>query len=250
MAMHGGKKVNAAVTPLDLPTLVFQHLYAAPSEAAQALANMTADKLREGLHHSGHASLLVSGGRTPTLFQDRLSEEILDWGKTTVSLTDDRWLEPSHADSNERLVRQHLLKGPAAAARFIPLADATTTVEKHLRVVEQALQGVHKPYDAVVLGVGEDGHTASLFPDAEGITAALDLDKAQRVAAITSATAPYPRISMTLRALLETKAILILIQGEAKRVTIENAGRRSASELAISAILKQEEIPVHLYYSP
>jgi len=240
----------AAPAAMQLPATVRQHLFASGAEAAQALAAMAAEALREGLRQRGTALLFVSGGRTPAAFMDALSTQALDWAGVVVSLADDRWVAADNADSNELLVRQHLLRGPAAAARFMPLVDAALTPQQHLAAVEQALAQLPHPCDAVVLGMGEDGHTASLFPGADGTAAALDLRRPQRVAAVTPVTAPYPRITLTLRALLDARALMILLQGEAKRATIEMALRCDPAQHGGHGMLRQEAVPVHLFYSP
>jgi len=107
-----------------------------------------------------------------------------------------------------------------------------------------------QPFDAVVLGMGEDGHTASLFPGAPGTAAALDVDRPERVAFVTPASAPHRRISLTLRALLDARAVMILIQGEGKRAAIEWAAQSEPATYPIAAFLKHGKVPVHLYFNP
>lgn len=237
------------VEMLQMPATVIQHWRGNATVAAEALALAVAAKLQSGVRRHGTASLLLSGGRTPALFQQRLSAQPLDWSSIALSLTDDRWLPADHADSNEKLLRENLLRGPAAAARFIPLVDSMIKPEQHLASAERAIQQMQWPIDAVVLGVGEDGHTASLFADAPETAAAINLHNPNRLAAIHPATAPYPRISMTLQALLQTRVIFILAHGEPKRAALEAACRPGTTPLALSYILRQRNVPVHLYYS-
>ena len=240
--------------PLQLPPTVQQHLYTDSAQCAQALAATVAQALREGLREGlrqrGAASLVVSGGRTPIPFFEALSAIDLDWSQVTVSLADDRWVAADHADSNEHLVRQHLLHGPAAAARFVPLVDVAQTPEQHLPAAEQALAQVPHPHDALILGMGDDGHTASLFPGAPGTAEAMDVRRPPLVAAVTPATAPHRRITLTLRALLQTRLLLIHLAGEDKRATIEQAARGTPAQYPIAAVLQQQAVPVALYYSP
>lgn len=240
----------AAPAPLRLPATVQQHLYDSASATAQALARAVAAQLQEGIRQHGRATLIVSGGRTPAPFQDALSAQALEWPRVSVTLADDRWVPPDHADSNERLVQQHLLRGPAAAAHFIPLVDTDVTPKQRLSAVERLLAPLPAPYDAVVLGMGEDGHTASLFPGAPGTAAAMDLQRPERVAIVTPATAPHRRISLTLRALLDARVVTILLQGESKRAAIEWAAQGQPEQYPIAAVLRQTQVPVHLYYSP
>jgi 6-phosphogluconolactonase len=235
--------------PLDLPATVVQHLFSDGAQAAAALADHVAAALREGLRHRGAASLLLSGGRTPAPFQEQLSRRELDWAQVTLSLVDDRWVAPDHADSNARLLRNHLLRGAAAAARFIPLVDGGQAPEQHLPAAEQALATMPWPCDALVLGLGEDGHIASLFPRAVGTAEALDTQRPQRLAVVRPQTAPHPRISLTLRALLDTRKLMLLIQGEAKRAALERMVHADPAQYAMGVLLHQPALPLHLYYS-
>jgi len=235
---------------LQLPHSVRQHLFADEAQTAQALAAMVADALGAGLRARGAAVLFVSGGSTPVAFMQALSQQALDWSKVTVSLADDRWVAADDADSNEHLVRQHLLRGPAAAARFLPLVNIALAPEQQLAAAEQALAQLPHPADAVVLGMGDDGHTASLFPGAPGTAAALDRRLPQRLALVTPATAPHRRISLTLRALFDTRLLAILLGGDSKRAAIEGAARGTAEQHPVAAVLQQDGVPVQLFYNP
>lgn len=236
--------------PLQLPASVRQHLFASGAETAQALTALVAGALRRGVSERGAGSLIVSGGRSPTAFFEALSVQALAWDKIVVSLADDRWVAADDADSNENLVRRHLLRGAAAAARFVPLVDVGVTPEQHLAAAERALATVPHPYDAVLLGVGDDGHTASMFPGADATPAALDVRRPQRLAAVTPKDAPHRRISLTLRALLDTRLVVILIAGEGKRAAIELAARSTPEQHPIAAFLQQDAVPVHVFFSP
>lgn len=239
-----------APAPLRLPATVQQHLYADAAQCAQGLAQAVAESLRESLRRRTAASLIVSGGRTPLPFFEALARQDLPWSKVVVSLADDRWVPADHADSNERLVRQHLLQGPAAAARFVPLVDAAQTPEQHLATAERKLAQLPHPYDVLVLGMGDDGHTASIFPGAPGAAEALDTSRPQRLALVTPSTAPHRRISLTLRALLDSRQLLIHLAGSDKAAVIEAAALSTPAQHPIAAVLRQDAVPVGLYYSP
>lgn len=239
-----------AAGALHLPATVQQRLFETGAQCAQSLAAGVGAVLREGLQLRGRASLVVSGGRTPMPFLDRLGSLQLDWSHVTVCLADDRWVPAEHPDSNEGLVRRHLLRGAAAAARLVPLVDASATPEAQRASVERALAAAPRPFDVVVLGMGDDGHTASLFPGAPGTAAALDRRQPEQVALVVPAAAPHRRISLTLRALLDARAVMILIQGEAKRAAIEQAAGSDPAQYPIAAFLQQQTVPVHVYYSP
>jgi 6-phosphogluconolactonase len=240
----------AASESLRLPATVRQRPFATGAQSAQSLAAAVGTVLRESLQLRGRASLVVSGGRTPMPFLDELASQLLDWSHVTVCLADDRWVPAQHPDSNEGLVRRHLLQGAAAAARLIPLVDASATPQAQRAAVERALAAAPRPFDAVVLGMGDDGHTASLFPGAPGTAAALDLRRPEQVALVVPAGAPHRRISLTLRALLDARAVMILIQGDGKRAAIEQAARGDPAQYPIAAFLQQQTVPVYVYYSP
>jgi 6-phosphogluconolactonase len=239
----------AAAPALRLPASVRQHAFAGGAQAARALAAAVAQALAQGLRQRGSASLLVAGGRTPAPFLDELSGQPLDWSRVSVGLTDDRWVAADHADSNEGMVRRHLLRNAAATARLVPLVDPKAQPESHLAVAERALAEMPRPFDAVVLGMGADGHTASLFPGAPGTAAALDARRPGQVALITPAGAAHRRISLTLRALLDAREVMILIQGEDKRAAIERAAQSDPAQHPIAAFLQQAAVPVHVYHS-
>jgi 6-phosphogluconolactonase len=235
---------------LRLPTTVQQHLFATGALTAQALAQAVAARLRDGLQRRRCASLIVPGGRTPMPFLDRLAEQELDWSQVSICLSDDRQVPADHADSNERAIRRHLLQRAAASARLIPLVSPALDPEEQRAVAERALAQMPRPIDAAVIGMGEDGHTASLFPGAAGTAEALDTSRPACVALVRSAGASHARISLTLRALLDSRAVMILIDGERKRATIEGAADSDPGHHPIAAILQQPAVPVHLYYNP
>lgn len=235
--------------PLHLPATVQQHLFSSDELNARALAQDVAARLREGLRQRRRASLILPGGRTPMSFLEQLSSQKLEWSQVVASLSDDRQVPLDHADSNEAAIRRHLLQGAAASARLIALVDPASEPGAQLASAERALAAMPRPVDATVLGMGEDGHTASLFPGAAGTAEALDMRRPQYVALVAPADAPHRRISMTLRALLDSRAVLILIHGERKRVAIETAADGVPARHPIAALLRQAAVPVHVYYS-
>jgi 6-phosphogluconolactonase len=192
----------------------------------------------------------VPGGRTPIPFLDELAAQELDWSRVTVSLSDDRQVPADHADSNEGLVRRHLLQKAAASARLVALVSPTLAPAMQLGIAERALATIPQPFDAVVLGMGDDGHIASLFPGAPGTEAAMDARRPERAALVTPAGPSHRRVSLTLRALLDARAVMILIQGEGKRCAIERAARADPANQPVAAVLLQHAVPVHLYYNP
>jgi 6-phosphogluconolactonase len=230
---------------------VEERAFASASEAAQALTEAVAADLVAALAERPRASLAVSGGRSPIAFFERLREASLDWSRVVVTLADERWVPSGHADSNARLVAAHLLQGAAAAARFLPLWNGAATPAAAIADRTAALADLPWPIDALVLGMGEDGHTASLFPGAAGLAAALDPQGEALLAAIDPPAAPHPRLSLTLRALLHSRRIHLPLAGAAKHAVYRQAlASGDAARWPIAAVLAQRAVPVRVYLSP
>ena len=222
-----------------------ERLFAGAATTAQWLAQEIATRLSEAIAARGKASLLVSGGRSPIALFRALSKRELDWSKVWISLVDERWVDPASPDSNERLLRDYLLCAEAAHANFVPLKNAAKTPREGIAASAAALARVPRPFDVIVLGMGEDGHTASLFLDAQGVATALNPKCRTVLTALDSPSAPYPRISLTMAALLDARWICLQIQGAAKRKVYERAKTDAAPEtFPIAAVLKQPRVPV------
>jgi 6-phosphogluconolactonase len=215
---------------------------------ARALADFVAERLQERLSRNGEASLIVSGGRSPIAFFAELSRKPLDWRRVTVSLADERWVAPDHPDSNENFVRKNLLVANAAEGRLLPLWNDAPTAEAAAVVASKRLRELPRPFDAVVLGMGEDGHTASLFPDAPELAEALDPAAAPACVAITPGQAPHRRLTLNRRALLDSRCIALQVQGAAKGRTLSRALTPGpVAELPVRAVLLQSKVPCHVF---
>ena len=212
---------------------------------ASALAGELATRLAGAIAARGQASLVVPGGRTPLPVFEQLSEAALDWARVTVTLTDERWVDPQDAASNEGLVRRALLQGPAAAARFVPLKTAAASPLEGAVAASRALEVVERPFDIVVLGMGDDGHTASLFPLSPGIGAALDPAAVPGCVAMTAPVAPVARLSLNLAALTQARQLIVHFTGEAKWRVWQAAG-----SLPIGLTLRRSASRPLLYWSP
>ena len=204
--------------------------------------------LEQAITERGAAYLVVSGGRTPQALFAKLADTPLAWDKVTVLLADDRYLPPDTEHSNERLVRNTLLQRHAASARFIslyaPAADAYTAVaEIKARVASLPT------FDAVILGMGEDGHTASLFPCSKEIQAGLAAD-APVALAVTPATAPYQRLSLSKTRLLNSEVIYLHLVGPKKLTVLEQAmAGQDPLQMPVRAFLQQQQVPVHVMFT-
>lgn len=207
---------------------------------AQALATQVADWLKAALLSNDRASLAVSGGRTPALFFEVLSRCELPWSRVDVTLVDERWVAPDHADSNERMVREHLLQGLAAQARFVGMKTAAATAVAGQAECESALATIHWPLDVVILGMGNDGHTASLFPEAETLEQAMDLENTSYCVAVQPPAAPHERMTLTRVRLAQARHVVIYAVGEDKAETLEKvlAAPERLSEMPVRAFMQ------------
>ncbi|WP_267225488.1 6-phosphogluconolactonase [Dyella silvae] len=231
---------------------VTTHSFSDCQALAAALAERVAERLRESIDQRNTALLAVSGGSTPRHFFERLSRQMLDWSKVQVTLVDERWVPESHERSNAGMVKALLLKHAATTAQFVPLYADAPTPEAGLAVVRARMATLPLPFDAVVLGMGNDGHTASFFPGGDRLPEALDLTNAARVLPMRAEGAGEPRITFTLPALLDTRALFLHIEGEAKRQLLADArlGLGEAAGFPVRAVLTQSRVPVAVYWCP
>ena len=177
-------------------------------------------------------TLAVSGGATPGLFLENLSHQDIPWAQVTVTLVDERQVPETSERSNARLVRASLLQNKAAAARFVPLTE------------------VNSPLDVVILGMGNDGHTASFFPGGDNLAEALDPATTRRVIEINAPGADEPRLTFTLPAITAAKHVMLHIEGAEKRKVLERALADGPVEaMPIRAVLRSNT-PVTLYWCP
>ena len=200
-----------------------------------ALANRLAGELRQTLAGGGRASLAVPGGTTPGPIFDTLSAVELDWARVDVMLTDERWVPETSERSNTRLLRQRLLTGPAAAARLVPLYASADAPEERLAELAAGVAQV-LPLSVVLLGMGADMHTASIFPGADRLHDALH--GADVLVPMRAPGAPEPRVTLSARVLREAIRRHVVITGRAKRDALEAARGMTVEEAPITAVLK------------
>lgn len=225
--------------------------YASKDELAAALAQVVAEKLKVGIESRGAGVLAVSGGSTPARFFARLGKDrSVAWDKVFVTLVDERWVPETSSRSNAALVNERMLQGPAAVARFVPLyAGGEEPDAAALARIADAVGKLPAPFDAVVLGLGSDGHTASFFPGGDNLAAAL-ADPGPLVS-IRAPGAGEPRVTLTLPRLLDTAALYLHIEGEEKAAVLDEAmGDGPVEEMPIRAVLRQDVVPLTVYWSP
>ncbi len=226
---------------------------------AELLAGWVSERLREGLSARGQATLVVSGGSTPVPFFHALREADLDWSQVTVTLADERAVPATHVDSNARLVRAHLLQGRAAQANWLPCvaadlqSDQPDQLGQACHALESRLSALSWPVDVVVLGMGADGHTASLFPRSAELIQALTGEGRHRclIAEVPEApNVPLRRLSWTPWALLATRHLAIHTTGIAKRELLQHAcASDDVREMPIRLALWQDDVPCHLFHA-
>lgn len=220
-------------------------------ELCHSLASVVAAQLREALLDKDLATLIVSGGGTPLPMFRELRKQDLDWSRVHITLADERWVPEGHADSNTSLVKRELLQEAATAAHFIPLWNDADTLEQGVARTDALLASYSDPFDVVILGMGNDGHTASLFPCAD--TGALEKGLAatqESAVPMRPTTAPHERISMTFMRLLKSRHIILHTSGADKRETLVRAlSSDVVKEMPIRAFLQQQSVPLSLYWA-
>jgi 6-phosphogluconolactonase len=224
--------------------------FADKTTLAKELADAVAGRIEAAIAERGEAAIAVSGGSTPARFFAALGKrKDIDWGKVVVTLVDERWVDELNERSNAALVNEKLLQGPAASARFLPLYSGGAEPDA-TRIAKTAagLQHLPHPFAAVVLGMGNDGHTASFFPG--GDTLAEALTAPGPVIAIRAPGAGEPRVTFTLPRLLETDALFLHIEGEGKAEVLETAlADGPVEQMPVRAVLRADR-PITVYWCP
>ncbi|MCC5988469.1 MAG: 6-phosphogluconolactonase [Pararhodobacter sp.] len=222
------------------------HEYADFEMMALAVAQRLGADLRRALTRRERALFCVPGGTTPGPVFDTLAQLELEWERIDIVPSDERWVPLAHARSNAGLLHRRLLQGPAAAAGFIALDGGAATAPDSppdedviARLTERLAPAL--PIDVALLGMGEDGHVASLFPGAPELIAAL-ADDAPPLMAITAPGQPEPRVSLTAPVLRQAFVIHILITGEAKRRIIEDAEGQDPLDAPVAALLDEAQV--------
>lgn len=227
------------------------HRYENRETLSRELAAEILKLLNQELNNRQRAGLVVSGGSTPLPLFTALSNSDLDWPRVDITLADERWVDVHSPASNEGLVRQHLLQNKAAVAGFIGLKSNHPTPRAAENACGLRLQTMPQPFAAVILGMGKDGHTASLFPWAPELQEALSPSSSQCCLQITPPHAGQLRMTLTLPALLNTRKVLLHITGEKKLAVYRQAlAGDDPLTMPVKAIFQQNKVEVSVYWAP
>ncbi|GAB5380554.1 MAG: 6-phosphogluconolactonase [Aliiglaciecola sp.] len=218
-------------------------VYDSVDQLNASFSSKIADLLEKGIAKNGRASLVVSGGRTPVKMFNALSNKNIDWNKVDITLADERWVDENDPASNAAMVKRELLINNASAAKFYPLKTEHGDARDAVASCNQMLKEIKTPFDVLILGMGEDGHTASLFPCSEQIRDGLDPQQRSDFIAVMPTTAPNQRMSLTLNRLLKSENVFLHLTGESKKQVLEHAMLSDdALEMPIRAMLNQSNV--------
>jgi 6-phosphogluconolactonase len=218
-------------------------------EAVGALARRIGERLRFAVYRRATASMVVSGGAAPRDLFRALRLAPVPWYLVTIMPSDEGWVPVEDDGSNEGLFRREILSGEPGFAQFVSLYRRDCAAVDSLPALRASLATVRRPFDAVVLGMGTDGHTASWFPDSPNIGEALHGDAdlvVQRVPSLSHA-----RVSLTLRSLLDAHEVNLLFFGAAKRAVYEQSlAPGPVEQYPVRALVRQQRVPVNVYWAP
>ncbi len=237
-------------------TLLKEFFFDSREEMQAALQEDCMSLLQAALQQRDRISLLVSGGSSPEPLYRALSCADLPWEKITLALVDERWVACDHDKSNEAFIRRTLLTNKAARAEFVGMKNSASTAAGGRELCVQAYNELPQPWSLCLLGMGSDGHTASLFPHAQGLDLALDVEAAPICVDIVAhqsevTGAITERMSLSLAGLLKAERLVLLISGEEKRRIYEAAkAGDDIAEMPVRAVLQQSQVPVDVYWAP
>lgn len=228
------------------------HIFKSRDHMVAAMKAAITEQLLQGLLKNGRASWAVSGGSTPAPLFEAMSDVAINWAQVQVALVDERWVAPDHPRSNEAFMKKALAKGHAAKARFVGMKTPHDNPFDAVEAVNDRYSAIVQPFDSVLLGMGPDGHTASFFPHAEGLEAALDPagnHTCVPLRAIQSDVtgAETDRMSLSAPAIMAAKHVMLMITGEAKKQVLE-AALDPSSDLPVGRLARIA--PFDIYWAP
>ena len=224
-----------------------EYYFETREEASSAAAERIVELLLKRLANNDEASLVVSGGTSPRACLAALADTTLDWNRVQVALSDERWVSPDHDDSNEKLVRETLLVNKAAGANLISVYAEGVSPQVRCDELQDPLPVL--PFACSLIGIGTDGHFASLFPDAENLAFAMKVECGRLYVPVDTAASPHRRISMTLAGISRSDEIALLFFGEEKLAVYKEA-KAASNGYPLSRLLRQKRAPVRLFWAP
>ena len=233
---------------------IVEKLFDSKEALTQALSSSLEKRLVKGIETDGRAVLMVSGGSSPAPAYKHLSNLALDWENIDVAMVDERWVDATHDKSNEAFIKNTLLQNYGAKANFITMKNEAATAQLGSDACEKAYQSLNRPFDITILGMGPDGHTASLFPHAQGLEHGLESNNL--VCAINAIESDVTgkiteRMTLTLNAIAQSKVVKLLISGDEKLAVYKAAkAGGDVKDMPLRAVLNHPEINVEVYWAP
>ncbi len=225
------------------------HAFGGQDALAEALSRRIAGQLQEAVDEKGKASLIVSGGSTPKPLFEKLRRTEIAWEKVTIGLCDERWVDPSHEESNEKFVKTHLLQERASSATFVGMYNDTMAAQEAEHACSETIRKTLYPFDVLILGMGNDAHTASLFPENPKLEKAFDPDNRELCIAIEPESAPHVRMSLTLAAILSARHLYLHFEGREKQAVYRKAVEgEDRYKMPIRSVLHQNITDVEVYF--
>ncbi len=237
-----------------MPANITEKFFDTKEAYNEALGQSLATALSQGIETDGRSVLLVSGGSSPAPAYKYLSGIDLNWAQIDVAMVDERWVDSDHEKSNEAFIKQTLLQDKAQNANFVVMKNNADTAQTGQAECELSYQKLKSQFEVTILGMGSDGHTASLFPHADGLANALQTsDTTAAINAIESNVTGKitERMTLSLAGILRSKVIKLLISGEEKLAVYKQAlAGEDVAEMPLRAVLQQTQVPVEVYWAP
>ncbi|WNC70470.1 6-phosphogluconolactonase [Thalassotalea psychrophila] len=229
--------------------MIINNTFKSRSQLDRKFAQRIAKQLTTAISDKGYASIAFSGGSTPKGLFNELSNKNIDWSNVTITLVDDRWVDTASKDSNDRLLRENLLQNYAAKATFFSLKQAENLSEQYLaNITEQASR--FTPLDVVILGMGEDGHTASIFPCSAQVHQGLDELADPALIKVVPTTAPYERVTFNYAAIIQASHLYLHVVGQSKQDVISQAlADDDATAMPIRAFLQNKDKTCNIFWA-
>ena len=216
-----------------------RHVYPDIESLSQGFADFAATTLQNTLSQKPHATLVIPGGNTPRYYLPALAKCALPWDRITVTLSDERWVDTNDEQSNEHLAKQHLMNHLPANTPFVGLKTQHDDPFTAVDAIHQRLDNLPLPLSLTVLGLGEDGHIASLFPGMNP-----DLLSTHLCVAVEPPVAPSLRVSLSLAMLAESEHIALVVTGKAKRRLLDRVCDDPDPKLPIVWLLQRTQSAV------